>query len=229
MSCVVAPVEEARRCRAELWARHVLGERPLDRQAAPMLVALHGGGQRPAAVPDKVRPSHLVRSLSGSFLRLSRTPGRPSAPVASPQCLRRAGAGPPARRSAVEGRVHPHGARASATDPCGRRWVIRCTHRRDGLAGFAAGTPDLQILDGAAHRVHGADVAVTVTDVRVAAPAAALAEQQRLPVVDRHTLGAWAPGSRPLGELLRAVPPPRRPAPSPDRPAAASISNLCCS
>ncbi|MFD3722946.1 restriction endonuclease, partial [Streptomyces sp. NPDC058674] len=34
---------------------------------------------------------------------------------------------------------------------------------------------------------------------------------QRLHVIDRHTLGEWASGSRPLWELLRAIPPPRRP------------------
>ncbi|MGW1245946.1 restriction endonuclease, partial [Streptomyces bobili] len=32
--------------------------------------------------------------------------------------------------------------------------------------------------------------------------------------VDRHTLAVWASGSRPLWELLHAVPPPRRPSPT---------------
>ncbi|MFH8342555.1 restriction endonuclease [Streptomyces sp. AM6-12] len=103
------------------------------------------------------------------------------------------------------------GADVKATDPYGRRWVIQCKHRRNGLAGSAVGTPDLQVLNGTARPVHGADVAVIVTNGRVTAPALAFAEQQRLHVVDRHTLGAWASGSRPLWELLRAVPPPRRP------------------
>ncbi|MFD7898881.1 restriction endonuclease [Streptomyces sp. NPDC059743] len=103
------------------------------------------------------------------------------------------------------------GADVKATDPYGRRWVIQCKHRRNGLAGAAVGTPDLQVLNGTARQVHGADIAVIVTNARVTAPAVAFAEQQRLHVVDRGILGAWASGSRPLWELLRAVPPPRGP------------------
>ncbi|MFV2120439.1 restriction endonuclease, partial [Streptomyces sp. Act-28] len=103
------------------------------------------------------------------------------------------------------------GADVKATDPHGRRWVIQCKHRRAGLAGAAVGTPELQVLNGTARLVHGADVAVLVTNGRVTAPAVAFARQQRLHLVDRHTLGAWASGSRPLWELLRTVPPPRGP------------------
>jgi restriction system protein len=105
------------------------------------------------------------------------------------------------------------GADVKATDPLGRRWVIQCKHRRNGARGSAVGTPDLQVLNGTARQVHGADVAVIVTNGRVTAPAVAFARQQRLHVVDRQTLGVWASGSRPLWELLRAVPPPRRPTP----------------
>ncbi|MFI1869506.1 restriction endonuclease [Streptomyces jumonjinensis] len=103
------------------------------------------------------------------------------------------------------------GADVKATDPYGRRWVIQCKHRRNGTAGSAVGTPDLQVLNGTARQVHGADIAVIVTNGRVTAPALAFAKQQRLHVVDRHTLAVWASGSRPLWELLRAVPPPRKP------------------
>ncbi|MFK8851126.1 restriction endonuclease [Streptomyces sp. Ac-502] len=106
------------------------------------------------------------------------------------------------------------GADVKATDPYGRRWVIQCKHRRNGAAGSAVGTPDLQVLNGTARQVHGADIAVIVTNGRVSAPAVAFAKQQRLHVVDRHTLGVWAAGSRPLWELLRAVPPPRKPSAS---------------
>ncbi|MGW0632902.1 restriction endonuclease [Streptomyces sp. NPDC002758] len=105
------------------------------------------------------------------------------------------------------------GADVKATDPFGRRWVIQCKHRRNGVRGSAVGTPDLQVLNGTARQVHGADVAVIVTNGRVTAPAVAFAKQQRLHVVDRQTLGVWAAGSRPLWELLRAVPPPRRSTP----------------
>ncbi|MGW7667530.1 restriction endonuclease [Streptomyces sp. NPDC054775] len=103
------------------------------------------------------------------------------------------------------------GADVKATDPFGRRWVIQCKHRRNGVQGSAVGTPDLQVLNGTARQVHGADVAVIVTNGRVTALAAAFATQQRLHVVDRQTLGVWAAGSRPLWELLRALPPPRKP------------------
>ncbi|MFD3519864.1 restriction endonuclease [Streptomyces sp. NPDC058653] len=103
------------------------------------------------------------------------------------------------------------GADVKATDPYGRHWVIQCKHRRNGLAGAAVGTPDLQVLNGTARQVHGADIAVIVTNGRVTAPAVAFAAQQRLHVVDRRTLAVWASGTRPLWELLRAVPPPRRP------------------
>lgn len=105
------------------------------------------------------------------------------------------------------------GADVKATDPYGRRWVIQCKHRRNGSRGSAVGTPDLQVLNGTARQVHGADVAVIVTNGRVTAPAVTFAKQQRLHVVDRQTLGVWAAGSRPLWELLGAVPPPRRSTP----------------
>lgn len=105
------------------------------------------------------------------------------------------------------------GADVKGTDPFGRRWVIQCKHRRNGAQGSAVGTPDLQVLNGTARQVHGADVAVIVTNGRVTGPAVAFAKQQRLHVVDRQTLAVWASGSRPLWELLRAVPPPRRPSP----------------
>jgi restriction system protein len=105
------------------------------------------------------------------------------------------------------------GADVKATDPFGRRWVIQCKHRRNGARGSAVGTPDLQVLNGTARQVHGADIAVIVTNGRVTAPAVTFAQQQRLHVVDRQTLAVWASGSRPLWELLRAVPPPRRPTP----------------
>ncbi len=89
--------------------------------------------------------------------------------------------------------------------------MIQCKHRRNGAHGSPVGTPDLQVLNGTARQVHGADVAVIVTNGRVTGPAVTFAKQQRLHVVDRQTLAAWAAGSRPLWELLRAVPPPRRP------------------
>ncbi|MET8420867.1 restriction endonuclease [Streptomyces sp. NPDC079189] len=104
-----------------------------------------------------------------------------------------------------------NGADVKATDPYGRRWVMQCKHRRAGLVGAAVGTPDLQVLNGTGRPVHKGDVIVLVTNGRFSKPAQDFAKAQRLHLVDRATLATWAGGQRPLWELLRAVPPPRRP------------------
>ncbi|MEV5687716.1 MULTISPECIES: restriction endonuclease [unclassified Streptomyces] len=104
-----------------------------------------------------------------------------------------------------------NGADVKATDPYGRRWVLQCKHRRAGLAGAAVGTPDLHVLNGTGRPVHQGDVVVLVTNGRFSRPAQEFARSQRLHLVDRETLSAWAGGHRPLWELLRAVPPPRNP------------------
>ncbi|MFC8980990.1 restriction endonuclease [Streptomyces sp. NPDC057411] len=104
-----------------------------------------------------------------------------------------------------------NGADVKATDPFGRRWVIQCKHKRAGLSGAAVGTPDLHVLNGTGRPVHKGDVVVLVTNGRFSKPALEFARSQRLHLVDRTLLGEWASGSRPLWELLRAVPPPRRP------------------
>ncbi|MBB6421651.1 restriction endonuclease [Streptomyces sp. AK010] len=103
------------------------------------------------------------------------------------------------------------GADVKATDPQGRRWVIQCKHRRHGERGAAVGTPDLQVLNGTGRPVHKADVVVMVTNGRISRPGRVFARQQRLHLVDRQLLGSWAAGSRPLWELLPALPPPRKP------------------
>ncbi|MFE7332757.1 restriction endonuclease [Streptomyces sp. NPDC057565] len=104
-----------------------------------------------------------------------------------------------------------NGADVKATDPYGRRWVIQCKHRQAGLDGAAVGTPDLQVLNGTGRPVHKGDVIVLVTNGRFSKPAQDFAKSQRLHLVDRATLATWAGGHRPLWELLRAVPLPRRP------------------
>lgn len=106
-----------------------------------------------------------------------------------------------------------NGADVKATDPYGRRWVIQCKHRKAGLAGSAVGTPDLQVLNGTGRPVHKGDVVVLVTNGRFSKPALEFARSQRLHLVDRTVLAQWAGGSRPLWELLQAIPPPRRPTP----------------
>ncbi|MCZ0991803.1 restriction endonuclease [Streptomyces diastatochromogenes] len=102
------------------------------------------------------------------------------------------------------------GADVKATDPLGRRWVIQCKHRRHGDRGAAVGTPELQVLNGTGRPVHKADVVVMVTNGRITQPGRTFARQQRLHLVDRRLLGSWAAGSRPLWELLPALPPPRK-------------------
>ncbi|MEU8763828.1 restriction endonuclease [Streptomyces sp. NPDC048659] len=104
-----------------------------------------------------------------------------------------------------------NGADVKATDPFGRLWVIQCKHRRAGLQGSPVGTPDLHVLNGTGRPVHRGDVVVLVTNGRFTGRAVAFAHDQRLHLVDRTVLGEWAAGSRPLWEILRAVPPPRRP------------------
>jgi restriction system protein len=104
-----------------------------------------------------------------------------------------------------------NGADVKATDPYGRRWVIQCKHRRGGLAGAAIGIPDLHVLNGTGRPVHGGDVVVLVTNGRFTKPAVEFARDQRLHLVNRAVLAEWASGSKPLWEVLRAVPPPRRP------------------
>ncbi|MFJ2113876.1 restriction endonuclease [Streptomyces sp. NPDC087850] len=104
-----------------------------------------------------------------------------------------------------------NGADVKATDPYGRRWVIQCKHRKAGISGSAVGTPDLQVLNGTGRQIHNGDVLVMLTNGRFTAPALDFARSQRLHLVDRALLAQWAGGSRPLWELLRAVPPPRRP------------------
>ncbi|MFE9481227.1 restriction endonuclease [Streptomyces spororaveus] len=103
-----------------------------------------------------------------------------------------------------------NGADVKGTDPAGRRWVIQCKHRRDGAAGAAVGTPDLHVLNGTGRPVHGGDVVVLVTNGRITAPAVKFARSQRLHLVDRAVLNAWAAGSSPLWELLPDLPAPRR-------------------
>ncbi|MFJ9765438.1 restriction endonuclease [Streptomyces erythrochromogenes] len=108
-----------------------------------------------------------------------------------------------------------NGADVKATDPFGRRWVIQCKHRRAGWSGKPVGTPELDVLNGTGRQVHHGDVLVMLTNGRITGNAADFAQDQRLHLVDRHVLAEWAAGSRPLWELLRSVPAPRRRPPLP--------------
>jgi restriction system protein len=54
-------------------------------------------------------------------------------------------------------------------------------------------------------------VVVMLTNGRITQPGRDFARQQRLHLVDRQLLGAWASQGRSLWELLSALPAPRRP------------------
>ncbi len=97
-----------------------------------------------------------------------------------------------------------------AVDPAGRVWAIQCKHRRDGDQGSAVGVGVLQQVNGTARQIHGADVAVVLTNGRFSSKAIPWGRQNRIHLVDRRVLGEWAAGSRPLWELLDRIPPPRR-------------------
>lgn len=98
-----------------------------------------------------------------------------------------------------------------AVDPAGRVWAVQCKHRRDGDRGSAVGVGVLQQVNGTARQIHGADVAVVLTNGRFTSKAIPWGEQHRIHLVDRRVLGEWAAGSRPLWDLLDRLPPPRRP------------------
>lgn len=98
-----------------------------------------------------------------------------------------------------------------AVDPAGRVWAIQCKHRRDGERGAAVGVGVLQQVNGTARQIHGADIAVVLTNGRFTSKAIPWGKEHRIHLVDRRTLGEWAAGSRPLWDLLDRIPPPHRP------------------
>ncbi|MEU5124721.1 restriction endonuclease [Streptomyces mobaraensis] len=98
-----------------------------------------------------------------------------------------------------------------AVDPAGRVWAIQCKHRRDGDRGSAVGVGVLQQVNGTARQIHGADVAVVLTNGRFSSKAIPWGRDHRIHLVDRRLLGEWAAGSRPLWDLLDGIPPARRP------------------
>ncbi|MBC9714458.1 restriction endonuclease [Streptomyces sp. TRM66268-LWL] len=98
-----------------------------------------------------------------------------------------------------------------AVDPAGRVWAIQCKHKRDGERGSAVGVGVLQQVNGTAWQVHGADVAVVLTNGRFSSKAIPWGWQHRIHLVNRRLLSEWAAGSSPLWDLLDRIPPPRRP------------------
>ncbi|GAA2470433.1 restriction endonuclease [Streptomyces mauvecolor] len=97
-----------------------------------------------------------------------------------------------------------------AVDADGRVWAIQCKHRRDGWAGSATGVGVLQQVNGTAAPVHGAKVAVVVTNGRFSGPAVAWAERHGIQLMDRHCLELWSQERQPLWEALGGIKRPRR-------------------
>ena len=98
-----------------------------------------------------------------------------------------------------------------AVDPAGRVWAIQCKHRRDGDRGSSVGVGVLQQVNGTARQIHGADIALVLTNGRFSSKAIPWGKEHRIHLVDRRKLGEWAASSRPLWDLLDRIPPPRRP------------------
>ncbi|MFI0259033.1 restriction endonuclease [Streptomyces sp. NPDC017056] len=98
-----------------------------------------------------------------------------------------------------------------AVDPAGRVWAIQCKHRRDGERGSAVGVGVLQQVNGTARQIHGADIAVVLTNGRFSSKATPWGRQHRIHLVDRHLLSQWAAGPHPLWALLDRLPPAHRP------------------
>ncbi|WP_411577059.1 restriction endonuclease [Streptomyces sp. SCSIO ZS0520] len=92
-----------------------------------------------------------------------------------------------------------------------QRRAVQCKHRRDGDQGSAVGVGVLQQVNGTARQIHGADVAVVLTNGRFSSKAVPWGREHRIHLVDRRLLAEWAAGSRPLWDLLDRIPPPRRP------------------
>ncbi|MFF1716553.1 restriction endonuclease [Streptomyces sp. NPDC058268] len=97
-----------------------------------------------------------------------------------------------------------------AVDADGRIWAVQCKHRRDGWGGRATGVGVLQQVNGTAAQVHGARIAVVVTNGRFTRPAVEWAARQDIRLLDRSRLEQWASAGRPLWEVLGDVPRPRR-------------------
>ncbi|HEY9326714.1 MAG TPA: restriction endonuclease [Streptomyces sp.] len=97
-----------------------------------------------------------------------------------------------------------------AVDADGRVWAIQCKHRRDGWAGRATGVGVLQQVNGTAAPVHGAQIAVVVTNGRFSGFAVAWAERHGIWLMDRHCLELWCREGQPVWEALGGIKRPRR-------------------
>lgn len=95
-----------------------------------------------------------------------------------------------------------NGADVVAVDPAGKRWIIQCKHRKQGLSGAPVGVREFQILNGTGRPVHKGHVVVMVTNGAVTSRARNFARDQKLHVIDRFLLEDWIEAERPVWELL---------------------------
>ncbi|MEU9983539.1 restriction endonuclease [Streptomyces sp. NPDC050856] len=101
-----------------------------------------------------------------------------------------------------------NGADVVAVDPAGKRWIIQCKHRKQGLSGAPVGVREFQILNGTGRPVHKGHVIVMVTNGAVTGRARNFAQDQNLHVIDRFVLEDWIETDRPVWELLGIEPRP---------------------
>lgn len=91
------------------------------------------------------------------------------------------------RRVRVSGGSGDMGADVTGFAPDGRRLVVQCKRY-----GTKVGSPEVQRFAGTARHIHGADVALLVTNNYLTAQAAKVAWRCHISVVDREALGRWA-------------------------------------
>jgi restriction system protein len=97
------------------------------------------------------------------------------------------------------GRQGDQAADAIGKDPCGRTWVAQCKHTT--VAG-KVGVHVMYQVKGTAEPVHGADVAVVVTNGSFTRDAMAWGDEHKVHWIDRPRLRAWAEEGTSLHEIL---------------------------
>jgi restriction system protein len=105
------------------------------------------------------------------------------------------------------GRQGDQAADAIGKDPSGRIWVAQCKHTT------VAGKVGVQVMyqvKGTAGPVHGASIAVVVTNGTFTRDAMAWGDTHGVHWIDLHRLHAWADGGTPLDRVLHLPPGPRR-------------------
>ncbi|MFD7908604.1 restriction endonuclease [Kitasatospora sp. NPDC059747] len=112
-------------------------------------------------------------------------------------------------RASKVGRAGDQSVDVLAEDPMGRRWAVQCKHKQDPVGGKPVGVGVLYALAGTYQRVHGAHVAVVVTNGRFSRDSRHWGAEQGILLVDRPTLARWAAGGQPLWDVLPRVPAPR--------------------